>query len=109
MLQFNNELNNTSARLAEEVEASANTAEQHSKAVEQTRDMARALALTVSACQKQKIVQKLLKRKLEDQARIAAKVSKDRDVAHAQVLTSGSLLKSMPFPVHNSYLSLIRC
>lgn len=91
MLQFKNELNNTSARLAEEVESSANTAEQRSKAVEQAQDMARALALTVSACQKQQIVHKLLKRKLEDQARTAAKVSKDRDVAHAQVLTSGSL------------------
>ena len=70
---------------------SANTAEQYSTAVQQTREMARALALTVSACRKQNIAQKLLKRKLVESTQTVAKISKDRDVSYAQVCSAPHL------------------
>lgn len=70
---------------------SANTAEQYSTAVQQMREMARALVLTVSACRKQKIAQKLLKRKLIESTQTVAKIFKDRDVAYAQVCSAPHL------------------
>lgn len=91
MLQFKNELNNTSARLAEEVENSANTEEQYNMAVDQAQDMAQALALAVSACQKQKVARQLVNQKLDAQAQKTAKALKDREVAYAQVWVAGCL------------------
>lgn len=91
LLQFNNELNNTNARLAEEVEMSTNTAEQYNKAVEQARDMARALAVAVSSCRKQKAGCKIMRQKIDEKVQTIGRVSKERDVAHAQVCATNFL------------------
>lgn len=84
-LQFNNELNNANSKLAEEVETSANAAEQHRKATQQATDLAQALALSVDSCRKQKIACRFLKQKLEGQKSTCFNISKERDVAYAQV------------------------
>eukprot|EP00892_Ulva_mutabilis_P002273 jgi/Ulvmu1/12046/UM083_0059.1 len=103
---FKNELNNTNARLAEEVETSATTVEQYNEAVEQARDMARALALAISSCWKQKSACKLLRRRMAEQGQMMSKVSKDRDIARAQVDVKAQQITELKAAVQTGSLEI---
>lgn len=84
-MQFNAELNNTNAKLAEEVEASADMVARSDKAERRMADMALGLSVAVKACTAQKAARCLLKHKLEEKESHSAKLARERDVANLQV------------------------
>lgn len=84
-MQFNAELNHTNARLAEEVEASADTIARSETAERSMADMALALSVAVKACTAQKTARRTLKRKLQEKETHGTQLARQCDVANLQV------------------------
>lgn len=94
-MQFNAELNNTNARLAEEVEASADMVARSEKADRSMVEMALGLSVAVKACTAQKSARSLLKLKLEQKQSHSAKMERQRDVANLQVCCSQNTINKL--------------
>jgi hypothetical protein len=84
-LQFSAELNSTNAKLAEEVEASADIMARSQKAERCMVDMALGFVVAVNACRDHKAARHSLKHKLEAKECHSAKLARERDVANLQV------------------------